>query len=221
MAHDGKIDRLRVNEIFFSIQGESTWAGRPCAFVRLTGCNLRCAWCDTEYAFYEGRTMAVEEAAERVLAYGCDLVEVTGGEPLLQPAVHPLVARLLEAGRTVLIETSGASDVSPLDPRAIKVMDLKCPASGECARNLWSNLEHLTARDEVKFVIAGRADYEWARGVMLEHNLAARVNAVLMSCAFGSLEPARLAGWILADRLAVRMQLQMHKHIWPPEARGV
>ncbi|HVA41431.1 MAG TPA: radical SAM protein, partial [Candidatus Binataceae bacterium] len=136
MAHDGKIDRLRVNEIFFSIQGESTWAGRPCAFVRLTGCNLRCAWCDTGYAFYEGRTMAVEEAAERLLAYGCDLVEVTGGEPLLQPAVHPLIARLLEAGRTVLVETSGASDVSRLDPRAIKVMDLKCPASGECARNL-------------------------------------------------------------------------------------
>jgi 7-carboxy-7-deazaguanine synthase len=214
-------DRLRINEIFFSIQGESTWAGRPCAFVRLTGCDLRCSWCDTEYAFNEGRTMAVEDAAAQLLGYGCDLAEVTGGEPLLQPAVHPLIARLLDAGMTVLVETSGASDVSRLDARAIKVMDLKCPGSGESARNLWSNLEHLTPRDEVKFVIADRADYEWACDVTRRHNLAARVNAVLMSCAFGKLEPALLAGWILADRLPVRMQLQMHKHIWAPDARGV
>jgi 7-carboxy-7-deazaguanine synthase len=214
-------DRLRINEIFFSIQGESTWAGRPCAFVRLTGCDLRCSWCDTEYAFHEGRTMPVEEVAVQLLGYGCDLVEVTGGEPLLQAAVHPLIARLLDAGLTVLVETSGASDVSRLDTRAIKVMDLKCPGSGEAARNLWSNLEHLTPRDEVKFVIADRADYEWARGVTRRHNLSARVNAVLMSCAFGQLEPALLAGWILGDRLPVRMQLQMHKHIWAPDARGV
>ena len=214
-------DRLRINEIFFSIQGESTWAGRPCAFVRLTGCDLRCSWCDTEYAFNEGRTMAVEDAAAQLLGYGCDLAEVTGGEPLLQPAVHPLIARLLDAGMTVLVETSGASDVSRLDARAIKVMDLKCPGSGESARNLWSNLEHLTPRDEVKFVIADRTDYEWARDVTRRHNLAARVNAVLMSSAFGKLEPALLAGWILADRLPVRMQLQMHKHIWAPDARGV
>ncbi|MGZ6175763.1 MAG: radical SAM protein [Candidatus Binataceae bacterium] len=213
--------RLRINEIFFSIQGESTWAGRPCAFVRLTGCDLRCSWCDTEYSFHEGRTMAVEDVAAQLLGYGCDLAEVTGGEPLLQPAVHPLIARLLDAGMTVLVETSGASDVSALDERAIKVMDLKCPGSGESARNLWSNLEHLTPRDEVKFVIADRADYEWARDVTRRHDLAARVNAVLMSCAFGLLEPAMLAGWILADRLAVRMQLQMHKHIWAPDARGV
>lgn len=214
-------ERLRVTEIFFSIQGESTWAGRPCAFIRLTGCNLRCVWCDTEYAFYEGRTMAVEEAAARLLEYGCELVEVTGGEPLLQPAVYPLIDRLLEAGRTVLVETSGAHDVSRLDPRVIKVMDLKCPGSGEAERNLWSNVSHLTPRDEVKFVIADRADYEWARAAVREHALAARVNAVLMSCVFGRLEAAQLAGWILADRLPVRMQLQMHKHIWPPEARGV
>jgi 7-carboxy-7-deazaguanine synthase len=214
-------DRLRINEIFFSIQGESTWAGRPCAFVRLTGCDLRCSWCDTEYAFHEGRTMAVEEVAAQIIGYGSDLAEVTGGEPLLQPAVHPLIARLLEAGITVLVETSGASDVSRLDARAIKVMDLKCPGSGESSRNLWSNLEHLTSRDEVKFVIADRTDYEWARDVTRRHNLAARVNAVLMSSAFGKLEPALLAGWILADRLPVRMQLQMHKHIWAPDARGV
>jgi 7-carboxy-7-deazaguanine synthase len=165
--------------------------------------------------------MAVEDVAAQLLGYGCDLAEVTGGEPLLQPAVHPLIARLLDAGMTVLVETSGASDVSALDERAIKVMDLKCPGSGESARNLWSNLEHLTPRDEVKFVIADRADYEWAREVTRRHDLAARVNAVLMSCAFGLLEPAMLAGWILADRLAVRMQLQMHKHIWAPDARGV
>jgi 7-carboxy-7-deazaguanine synthase len=214
-------DRLRINEIFFSIQGESTWAGRPCAFVRLTGCDLRCSWCDTEYAFHEGRTMAVEEVAALLLAYGCDLVEVTGGEPLLQASVYPLIVRLLDMGTTVLVETSGASDVSRLDVRAIKVMDLKCPGSGESARNLWSNLEHLTTRDEVKFVIADRADYEWARDVLRRHNLAPRVNAVLMSCVFGRLEPALLAGWILEDRLPVRMQLQMHKHIWAPDARGV
>jgi 7-carboxy-7-deazaguanine synthase len=214
-------DRLRINEIFFSIQGESTWAGRLCAFVRLTGCDLRCSWCDTEYAFHEGRTMAVEEVAAQLLGYGCDLVEVTGGEPLLQAGVYPLIARLLDTGTTVLVETSGASDVSRLDARAIKVMDLKCPGSGESARNLWSNLEHLTPRDEVKFVIADRADYEWARDVLRRDNLAPRVNAVLMSCVFGRLEPALLAGWILADRLPVRMQLQMHKHIWAPDARGV
>jgi 7-carboxy-7-deazaguanine synthase len=214
-------DRLRINEIFFSIQGESTWAGRPCAFVRLTGCDLRCSWCDTEYAFHEGRTMAIEEVAAQLLGYGCDLVEVTGGEPLLQAGVYPLIVRLLDMGTTVLVETSGASDVSRLDVRAIKVMDLKCPGSGESARNLWSNLEHLTPRDEVKFVIADRADYEWARDVLRRDNLAPRVNAVLMSCVFGRLEPALLAGWILADRLPVRMQLQMHKHIWAPDARGV
>jgi 7-carboxy-7-deazaguanine synthase len=214
-------DRLRVNEIFLSIQGESTWAGRPCAFVRLTGCDLRCVWCDTEYAFHEGRRMTVEEAAARLLGYGCDLVEVTGGEPLLQPGVHRLIARLLEAGVTVLVETSGASDVSRLDPRAVKVMDLKCPGSGESARNRWSNLEHLSARDEVKFVLADRADYEWARDVIRRHGLAARLNAVLMSCVFGRLDPAALAAWILEDRLPVRMQLQMHKHIWAPDTRGV
>jgi 7-carboxy-7-deazaguanine synthase len=165
--------------------------------------------------------MAVEEVAAQLLGYGCDLVEVTGGEPLLQAGVYPLIARLLDMGTTVLVETSGASDVSRLDVRAIKVMDLKCPGSGESARNLWSNLEHLTPRDEVKFVIADRADYEWARDVLRRDNLAPRVNAVLMSCVFGRLEPALLAGWILADRLPVRMQLQMHKHIWAPDARGV
>jgi 7-carboxy-7-deazaguanine synthase len=213
--------RLVINEIFFSIQGESTYAGRPCAFVRLTGCNLRCNYCDTEYAFYEGRKMTVPEIVAQLDGYGCNLVELTGGEPLLQDGIHQLIAELLAAGRTVMIETSGASDVSRLNPRVIKIMDLKCPGSGEGTRNLWSNLEHLTARDEVKFVLSDRADYEWARDVIRRHNLASRVNAVLMSCVFERLPRQQLADWILADRLPVRFQLQMHKHIWPPDTRGV
>jgi 7-carboxy-7-deazaguanine synthase len=213
--------RLVINEIFFSIQGESTYAGRPCAFVRLTGCNLRCNYCDTEYAFYDGRKMTVPEILAQLDGYGCNLIEVTGGEPLLQDGVHQLIASLLAGGRTVMIETSGASDVSRLNPRVIKIMDLKCPGSGEASRNLWSNLEHLTSRDEVKFVLSDRADYEWAREVIRQHNLAARVNAVLMSCVFDRLPRVELAQWILDDRLPVRFQLQMHKHIWPPDTRGV
>ena len=221
MAETNQAATLLVNEIFYSIQGESTHAGRPCVFVRLTGCNLRCDWCDTEYAFSEGRRMTVAEVVAQVDAYRCPLVEITGGEPLLQDAVHPLMLAMLGRGLTVMVETSGASDVCRIDPRVIKIMDLKCPGSGECEKNLWSNLGYLSARDEVKFVIADRADYEWARDVARRHNLATRVNAVLMSCAFGQLEPALLAGWILADRLPVRMQLQMHKHIWAPDTRGV
>jgi 7-carboxy-7-deazaguanine synthase len=214
-------ERLRINEIFISIQGESTWAGRPCVFVRLTGCNLRCSWCDTEYAFYEGKQMAVAEVVERVASYGCDLVEVTGGEPLLQKGVRALFDSLLAQGRIVMVETSGERDLSAVDPRVIKIMDLKCPGSGECERNRWSNLEWLTLRDEVKFVIADRHDYEWAREITREHNLPARVNAVLMSPVFGRLKASELAAWVLEDQLRVRMQLQMHKHIWSPNARGV
>jgi 7-carboxy-7-deazaguanine synthase len=214
-------ERLHINEIFYSIQGESTHAGRPCVFVRLTGCNLRCKWCDTEYAFYEGRRMSVADVAKILDGYGCALVEVTGGEPLLQEGVYPLTEALLDAGKTVMIETSGASDVARLDPRVIKIMDLKCPGSGECERNLWSNLEHLTMRDEIKFVVADRADYEWARDAIVSRNLAARVSALLLSPVFGQLEPASLAAWILEDRLPARMQLQMHKQIWAPNTRGV
>ena len=213
--------RLVVNEIFLSIQGESTHAGRPCAFVRLTGCNLRCNYCDTEYAFYEGNRMTVAEILARLDAFGCNLIEITGGEPLLQDGVHHLIAKLLDHDRVVMIETSGASDVSTLDPRVIKVMDLKCPGSGESSRNMWSNLEHLTSRDEVKFVLSDRDDYEWARDAIRKHDLSSRVNAVLMSCAFGRLEASQLAAWILEDHLPVRFQLQMHKHIWPPDTRGV
>jgi len=214
-------DSILVNEIFYSVQGESTHAGRPCVFVRLTGCNLRCSWCDTEYAFYEGRKMTVAEVGERVLDYRCDLVEITGGEPLLQPGVYPLMDRLLAAGKTVMVETSGASDVGRLDPRVIKIMDLKCPGSGEAGRNLWSNLDHLTPRDEIKFVVSDRADYEWARAVILERDLASRVHAILLSCTFDGLAPASLAAWILEDRLPARLQLQLHKYVWPPQMRGV
>ncbi len=213
--------RLHINEIFYSIQGESTHAGRPCVFVRLTGCNLRCKWCDTEYAFYEGERRSVAEVADTLLSYRCDLIEVTGGEPLLQEGVHPLAALLLEAGKTVMIETSGAVDVSRLDSRVIKIMDLKCPGSGECERNLWSNLDHLTSQDEIKFVVADRTDYEWSRDTIMARGLAGRVNALLMSPVFGKLDPAALAGWILEDRIPARMQLQMHKQIWPTITRGV
>jgi 7-carboxy-7-deazaguanine synthase len=213
--------RVRVNEIFHSIQGESTWAGRPCVFVRLTGCNLRCTWCDTAYAFYEGAQMEIPAVMDRVRAYGCKLVELTGGEPLLQQGIHTLIEALLTEEYKVLIETSGERDIGLLDARVIRIMDLKCPDSGEVERNRWANIEHLNRRDEVKFVIASRRDYEWARGVIAEYQLEARVNAILMSPAFGLIEPVALANWILEDRLSARMQLQMHKYIWAPDQRGV
>ncbi len=223
---------LRVNEIFHSIQGESTRAGLPCVFVRLAGCPLRCTYCDTEYAFREGAARPVEELLREVLAIDCPLVEVTGGEPLAQAGVHALISALIDAGRTVLIETSGAIDLAPCDPRAIRILDLKTPGSGECRRNLWSNLDRLHDRDEIKFVIGDRADYDWAKGVMDEHRLAARVACVLMSPVFPQLPgreirghpglpPRTLAEWILEDRLPVRLQLQMHKFIWDPGTRGV
>ena len=214
-------ERLHINEIFYSIQGESSHVGRPCVFVRLSGCNLRCRWCDTEYAFNEGRRMPISEVVSAVAGYGCGLVEITGGEPLLQEGVYPLSEALLQTGHQVMIETSGAVDISALDPRVIKIMDLKCPGSEESERNLWSNLDHLGAEDEIKFVIADRADYEWSRKVIEERNLAERVKAVLMSPVFGELEPAMLARWLLEDRLPARLQLQIHKYIWSADARGV
>lgn len=213
--------RLRVNEIFYSIQGESTRAGLPCVFVRLTGCNLRCVWCDTAYAFYEGRHQAVDEVVAAVEGYGCKLVEVTGGEPLLQKDVHALFAALLERGYTVMVETSGEQDLQDVDRRVVKIMDLKCPGSGEVERNRWGNLDYLTLHDEIKFVLTNRSDYEWARTIIARFELAPRVNAILLSPVFGVLEPATLASWILADRLPARMQLQLHKRIWDPTARGV
>jgi 7-carboxy-7-deazaguanine synthase len=228
-------ERLRVNEIFCSIQGESTRAGCPCVFVRLSGCHLRCRYCDTEYAFTEGRARGLDDVVRETCAHPTDLVEITGGEPLLQPAVHALVARLCDAAKTVLIETSGAVDIGSCDPRAIRIVDLKTPGSGEADKNLWSNVEHLTARDEVKFVITDRADYDWARDVIERHRLADRCGAVLLSpvaeqppgreiAGCPGLEPRLLAEWLLQEPPAggsVRMQSQLHKLIWDPQARGV
>jgi 7-carboxy-7-deazaguanine synthase len=212
---------LTVNEIFHSIQGESTHAGRPCVFVRLTACDLRCRWCDTPYAFHEGRKMSVDEVVADVEARGCDLVELTGGEPLLQPDVYPLMQRLLDAGKTVLIETGGHRSIAGVPEGVIRIMDIKCPGSAESAKNDWSNLAHLGARDEVKFVIADRADYEFAREVVQRERLLDRVNAVLFSPVHGELDPRELSAWVIADRLPVRVQLQMHKYIWSPTTRGV
>lgn len=215
------LETLTVNEIYQSVQGESTWAGLPCVFVRLTFCDLRCSYCDTEYAFYEGKKTAVAEIVERVRAFGCPLVEVTGGEPLLQPNCAPLLSRLCDAGFTVLLETSGAHDISRVDPRVHRIMDLKTPSSGECGRNLYGNIVHLTPLDEVKFVVGTRGDYEWARDKMREHDLAGKVKAVLLSPVFGKINPADIVAWMLEDKLPARFQLQMHKFIWEPRARGV
>ena len=217
---------LRVTEIFHSIQGESTRAGLPCTFVRLTGCPLRCEWCDTEYAFYGGERMALDEIIARVREIGTPLVEITGGEPLVHPNAFVLAARLLEEGFTVLVETSGAVDVADLDPRVHKIMDLKCPGSGETSRNRWENLEHLTGRDEVKFVVRDRRDYEWARDAIRKRGLARRLRegtlgALLISPVWDEISWETLAGWILEDRLPVRLQLQLHKLIWGPDVKGV
>jgi 7-carboxy-7-deazaguanine synthase len=211
-------DTLVINEIFYSIQGESSYAGLPCVFVRLTACNLRCSWCDTTYSFHEGRPMSVEAVVAKVLGYNCPLVEITGGEPLLQENVFSLMKRLCDLGKTVLLETSGSVDVSPVDPRVFKIMDLKCPGSGESDKNLYENLRHLSSKDELKFVIADRADYEWAKAKLGE---LAIPGTVLFAPVWEKLPLKTLAEWILADKLPVRMQTQWHKHIWGADARGV
>lgn len=211
---------MRVTEIFHSIQGESSYAGQTCVFVRLTGCPLRCTWCDTDYAFYGGHESSIDEVLAKVHAYGCHLVEITGGEPLAQPESLPLMARLCNAGYTVLLETSGAVDIAPVDPRVHIILDVKCPGSGMTNRMHWPNLSKLTAKDEAKFVLADRADYDWAREILAEHDIAGRCT-ILFSPVFGSLDVRQLAEWILTDRLPVRFQLQMHKHIWAPDMRGV
>jgi 7-carboxy-7-deazaguanine synthase len=215
--------RLKIHEIFLSIQGESTHAGRPCTFVRLTGCQMRCAWCDTEYAFFAGDWMSVEAILARVRELGCALVEVTGGEPLLQPAVHPLMTALCDAGHEVLLETGGGLDIAGVDPRVRRIVDVKCPASGEAANNRWQNLAHLREGDELKFVVADAADYAWAAQVLAEHDLCARDLPIHFSPVVGpdGLDPATLAGWILRDRLPVRLGLQLHKIVWGAERRGV
>jgi len=211
---------LVVHEVYVSLQGESTWAGLPCTFVRLAACHLRCVWCDTPHAFDEGVRRTVDEVIADAHARGVTLVEITGGEPLLQPGVYPLMARLADLGHTVLLETSGSLDVSNVDSRVIKIMDLKCPDSGEAAHNRWENLAVLGPRDELKFVLASRGDYEWARDLIRERNLAAG-RTVLLSVAHGLLAPADVARWMLEDGLEARFQLQMHKVIWDPTARGV
>jgi 7-carboxy-7-deazaguanine synthase len=212
---------LKVNEIYLSIQGESTWAGMRCAFVRLTACDLRCTYCDTAYAFYDGVKRTVGDILDEVLGLESALVEITGGEPLLQKNVLPLMRMLCDAGRTVLIETSGAHDIGGIDPRVHRIMDLKTPSSGECGRNLFLNIPHLTRRDEVKFVIGSREDYEWSRAQIVEHGLARRCGAVLFSPVFGRIEPVRIVEWMLEDKVEARFQLQMHKFIWDPAAKGV
>jgi len=211
---------VRVTEIFHSIQGESTFAGRPCVFVRLTGCPLRCAWCDTDYAFYGGTEKSIDDILAKIREYDCRLVEVTGGEPLAQPNAVPLLSRLCEEGFTVLIETSGAVDTSLIDPQVHIILDVKCPGSGMMERMHWPNVDRLRCQDNAKFVIQDRADYEWAKTVVARYRLTDRCQ-VLFSPVFGVLDPRQLAEWILADRLPVRLQLQMHKHIWAPDMRGV
>ena len=217
---------LRITEIFHSIQGESTYAGLPCTFVRITGCPLRCVWCDTEYAFHGGNRMTLDEIVAEVEAVGTPLVEITGGEPLAHPNAFPLAEMLVERGFTVLVETSGAYDISGLDPRVRRIMDLKCPGSGESERNLWSNLDHLGPQDEVKFVVADREDYEWTRSTIRERGLddavrEGRLGALLISPVWGEVDLEGLADWILSDRLPVRFQMQLHKLIWGPDRIGV
>ncbi len=225
-------ETLRINEIFHSIQGEGARAGLPCVFVRLAGCHLRCAYCDTEYAFHEGDSQSIDSLLDQIEGYNCDFIEVTGGEPLLQKRVHDLMIRLCDRGKTVAVETSGACDISTCDDRVIRIVDIKTPGSGEASRMDWSNIEKLAPRDEVKFVICDRADYEWSSDIVRTHNLPARVSAVLFSPVFEQPAGAEIAGmsglpvqqlaeWILEDRLPVRLQLQLHKFIWSPQTRGV
>ena len=228
-------DSLLIHEVFYSIQGESTYAGLPCVFVRLRGCHLRCNYCDTTYAFHEGGRRTFDEIVaegERLSGGACDLWEVTGGEPLLQKNVHKLMTYLCDLGKTVLLETSGACDIAPCDPRVVRIMDLKTPGSGEADKNLLPNIPLLTRRDEVKFVLTSRGDYDWMKAMLAEHRLNEKVGAVLVSAVFNAkaddhvkgctgLHPRVVAEWILADRLPVRFQTQLHKIIWDPATRGV
>jgi 7-carboxy-7-deazaguanine synthase len=211
---------LLVHEIYRSLQGESTFAGLPCVFIRLTACHLRCRYCDTPRAFTQGEPLALDAVFDRAMALGDDLVEITGGEPLLQPEVHPLMSRLADAGKLVLLETSGGVDTSPVDPRVRIILDVKTPGSGEVAANVWSNLDRLRRHDEVKFVVCDRADFDWAADIVRRYRLSERC-PVLLSASYGQVNPTELAAWILESRLAVRLQLQQHKILWDPTACGV
>ena len=211
---------LIINEIFLSIQGESSFAGMACVMVRTTGCPLRCKWCDTVYAYDQGAAMTLTAIRDKVLSYGVKLVEVTGGEPLAQKGTIPLLRLLCDQGLNVLLETSGAEDIGPVDARVRIIMDIKCPSSGMAGRMRWQNLDALKPTDEVKFVLADRGDYEFAKGLIAQQSLARRCQ-VLFSTVFGQIENKQVVEWLLADRLPVRFQLQMHKYIWSPQARGV
>ncbi len=211
---------LVINEIFHSVQGESSHMGRPCVFVRLTYCNIRCSYCDTEYAFYDGKEMLISEIIDTVRSHHCKLVEITGGEPLFQPNVHELITKLCDEGFEVLVETGGSLDISHIDTRAWRIVDFKCPSSNMMKKNLWQNVVHLKEGDEVKFVIGDREDYLWAKQMIGDYHIGRRC-PVLMSVVFDKLEPVTLVEWILEDRLDVRFQLQMHKYVWSPETKGV
>lgn len=211
---------LMVHEIYRSLQGESTYAGLPCVFIRLTACHLRCGYCDTPHAFNQGEPLFPDEIVDRVLGLGDELVELTGGEPLLQDEVYPLMTRLADLGKTVLLETSGAVETSRVDPRVRIILDVKTPGSGEAAANVWSNLDRLKPIDEVKFVLCDRADFDWAVEVVRRHDLLKRC-PVLVSAVFGQLNPTNLAAWTLESGLPLRLQLQQHKILWDPKARGV
>ena len=214
------VSRLKVNEIFYSLQGESTRAGLPCVLVRLTGCQMRCRWCDSEYSFHEGEWMSQGEILDEVASHRCPMVEVTGGEPLLQPGTRPLLTRLCDQGYEVLLETGGGVSIDGVDPRVRRIVDVKCPGSGEAENNHWPNLAKITSQDELKFVVAGREDYVWARDLIQRESLIGRC-PIHLSPVHGEVDLQALAGWILEDRLPVRLQLQAHKFIWDAEARGV
>jgi len=212
---------LKINEIYHSIQGESTSAGKPCVFVRLTYCNLRCTYCDTEYAFYEGKDMSAQQVIDEVEKYDCKLVEVTGGEPLVQmEECLELMIKLCDLGHEIMIETGGSISIKEIDPRVKIIMDLKCPSSGMEKKNLYENVQYLKPIDELKFVIGNREDYEWTKTILGKYNLHGKCE-ILFSAVFGELEPVQLVNWILEDKLDARFQLQMHKYIWHPETKGV
>lgn len=214
------MSELTINEIFFSIQGESSYAGLPCVFIRLTYCNLRCVWCDTEYAFDEGRKMSLDEILHEVERYGCRLVEVTGGEPLAQDGVHALMTMLCDRGYEVLLETSGSISIAAVDSRVRRILDIKCPGSGMAKHNVWENIECLKPTDEVKFVVSNKEDFDWAAEVIRRYRLESRC-PVLISPVFGDVQPVDVAQWIMESKLNVRLQMQLHKYIWEPETRGV
>jgi len=215
-----KENKIRINEIFYSIQGESTYAGLPCVFVRLTYCNLRCTYCDTEYAFYEGNWKSFDEIIEKIKSYNCNLVEVTGGEPLLQDNVHPLMKRLCDEGFEVLLETAGHMDINIVDPRVKRIMDIKGPSSNEAGKTLWENINYLNKDDQVKFVVGDREDFDFANEIIKKYNLDKKCT-LLISPLFGKINMEELANWILDEKIPVRLQVQMHKLIWDPQTRGV